>query len=61
MSRHATLVLVIDNRRERDRPNNLLSDHVVIVTRINLEAAVIGPEVDRSADACDSALIHLLT
>ena len=36
-----------------------LSDHVRIVARVDLEAAVVGPEVDRRADTGDTALVDL--
>lgn len=40
-------------------PGNLLSDHIGLVIGLDLEAAVVGPEVDRNADASDSALVDL--
>ena len=33
-------------REGKGLPANLLSDHVGIVTCLDLEAAVVGPEVD---------------
>jgi hypothetical protein len=40
-------------------PVYLLSDHVWLVVRLNLEAAVVGPEVNGNANASDAALIDL--
>jgi hypothetical protein len=40
-------------------PGNLLSDHVGFVVRLDLEAAVVGPEVDGNANASDTALVDL--
>lgn len=40
-------------------PEDLLSDHVGLVIGLDLEAAVVGPEVDRNANASDSALVNL--
>ena len=44
---------------EGDR--NLLSDHVLIVVSLNLEGAVIGPKINRCADAGNTALVDLST
>lgn len=40
-------------------PGNLLSDHVRVVIRLHLEAAVVSPKVDRGANASDTALVDL--
>lgn len=38
---------------------NLLSDDIVIMAGLDLEAAVVGPEVDGTGDAGDSAFVDL--
>jgi hypothetical protein len=40
-------------------PGYLLSDHVGFVVGLDLEATVVGPEVNGNADASDAALIDL--
>ena len=40
-------------------PRDLLSDHVGFVVCLDLEAAVVGPEVNGNADASDAALVDL--
>lgn len=40
-------------------PANLLSDLVKVVIRLRLEVAVVGPDVDRDADARYAALVDL--
>jgi hypothetical protein len=40
-------------------PGDLLSDHIGFVVRLGLEATVVGPEVDRNADASDTTLVDL--
>jgi len=40
-------------------PVHLLSDHVGFVIRLDLEAAVVGPEINGDADASDAALVNL--
>ena len=42
-------------------PRYSLSDHIDVVVCLDLEAAVIGPEVNRYADACDAALVDLVS
>lgn len=39
---------------------NSLSDNVVVVRRIHLEAAVVGPQVYRSSDTRDTTLVYHL-
>ena len=38
---------------------NLLSNDGVVVCRLDLETTVVGPEVDRDADASDAAFVDL--
>lgn len=40
-------------------PRDLLSDQIGFVIRLDFEAAVVGPEIDRNADAGDAALVNL--
>ena len=46
-------------QRGEGMPGDLLSDHFGFVVRLGLEAAVVCPEVDRNADASDTALVDL--
>lgn len=40
-------------------PRDLLSDQIGFVVCLDFEAAVVGPEIDRNADAGDATLIDL--
>jgi hypothetical protein len=46
-------------RVRRGNARYLLSDHVGFVVCLDLEAAVVGPEVNGNADASDAALVDL--
>ena len=46
-------------QRGEGMPRDLLSNHVGFVVCLGFEAAVVGPEVDRIADASDTALVDL--
>lgn len=47
-------------RTEEER-QDLLSDDVVVVTCVHLEAAIVGPKVNRSGDGAYTALVHHLS
>lgn len=40
-------------------PGYLLSDHVGVVVGFHSKGTVVGPEIDRNADASDAALVDL--
>ena len=46
-------------RRKGGLPVHLLSNHIGIVARFKLEAAVVRPQIDRGADAGDAAFVDL--
>jgi len=46
-------------RVRRGNARYLLSNHLGFVVRLDLEAAVVGPEVNGNADASDAALVDL--
>lgn len=46
--------------RTEDERQNLLSDGVIVVTCIHLEAAVVGPQVNRGGDGAYTTLVHHL-
>jgi hypothetical protein len=45
------------HKRQRQ---DLLSNDVVVMRRVDLERAVVSPQVDRRPDAGDAALVHLI-
>lgn len=55
----AVSIVVMGRERERDCPEDLLSDDVCVMTRLDFEAAVVGPQVHGYADASDTALVDL--
>lgn len=56
----STVTVTSNGREGKGHPRDLLSYHINVVRRLQLEAAVVGPEVDRCADASDAALVYLL-
>lgn len=55
----AVSIAVMGREGKRDCPEDLLSDDIRIMARFDFEAAVVGPQVNRYADASDTALIDL--
>lgn len=57
--RRVRAVVMGMGRLRRGNARNLLSDHLGFVVCLDLEAAVVGPEVNGNADASDAALVDL--
>lgn len=50
----------VKGRMGKGLPEDLPPDYLLDMMRLQLEAAVVGPEIDRRADTSDTALIYLL-
>jgi hypothetical protein len=57
--RRVRAVVMGMGRVRRGNARYLLSNHLGFVVRLDLEAAVVGPEVNGNADASDAALVDL--
>jgi len=51
--------LLLWARKGKYSPGDLLSGHIGVVICLDLELTILGPEVDRGADASNTALVDL--
>ncbi len=56
---HRGVLMMVIGGENGETLMDLLPDHVGIVARVDLEAAVVGPEINRRADTGNTTLVDL--